>query len=166
MTDAPNIKKSLLAFGIELAEAEERERKHLYDAAYFNWLNAGSPEGRNLEFWIAAERQIFGCTQNEYYESLEQAEIEKAAQYAMSVDIEKVLWGKSVQDSAEQLDREIMARLDHLAFEKTKEGTVYLIPGTTVTPDGKIQFPSPVKPNILKAFGVVWRRFWHRLSGI
>ncbi len=25
--------------------------------AYFNWLNAGRPEGRCLEFWLTAERE-------------------------------------------------------------------------------------------------------------
>ena len=39
----------------------------IQDAAYFNWLNAGKPSGRDLEFWCEAERQIAGGTAEECY---------------------------------------------------------------------------------------------------
>jgi len=47
------------------AEADVRQ------AAYFNWLNAGCPEGRDEEFWLEAERQTFGYTSDEFYERME-----------------------------------------------------------------------------------------------
>lgn len=42
------------------------------EAAYFNWQNAGCPEGRDVEFWNEAERQIVGYTCHELYEAYEQ----------------------------------------------------------------------------------------------
>lgn len=39
--------------------------------AYFNWLNAGCPEGRHVEFWCEAEREMFGYTVDEYWDAME-----------------------------------------------------------------------------------------------
>jgi hypothetical protein len=41
--------------------------KQVKEAAYFGWLNAGRPSGRDLEFWCQAERQIVGGTADECY---------------------------------------------------------------------------------------------------
>lgn len=35
---------------------DERKR----EAAYFNYLNEGRPDGRNLEHWLEAEKQLQG----------------------------------------------------------------------------------------------------------
>lgn len=32
--------------------------KELHEMAYFNWLNAGCPINRDIEFWTKAEREI------------------------------------------------------------------------------------------------------------
>ena len=29
------------------------------ESAYYLWLDAGSPEGRDLEFWLAGEKKVF-----------------------------------------------------------------------------------------------------------
>lgn len=39
--------------------------KELNESAYFKWLEAGCPEGRDIEFWCAAEREMFGYTGGE-----------------------------------------------------------------------------------------------------
>lgn len=39
------------------------------EAAYYNWLNAGQPTGRDQEFWNEAERQIVGFTVGEMEEA-------------------------------------------------------------------------------------------------
>lgn len=39
------------------------------EAAYYNWLNAGQPTGRDQEFWNEAERQIVGFTVDEMLEA-------------------------------------------------------------------------------------------------
>jgi hypothetical protein len=31
----------------------------IQELAYYKWLNAGSPEGRDLEFWLEAEDEFF-----------------------------------------------------------------------------------------------------------
>lgn len=35
----------------------EADRSVVEKMAYFNWLDAGCPEGRCLDFWLAAERE-------------------------------------------------------------------------------------------------------------
>lgn len=39
--------------------------RDLHEMAYFHWINAGKPEGRDLEFWHDAEREMFGWTMEE-----------------------------------------------------------------------------------------------------
>lgn len=34
------------------------EQEHIKDLAYRLWLDAGSPHGRDQEFWFAAEAQV------------------------------------------------------------------------------------------------------------
>ena len=41
-------------------KAVEMAQQACHEAAYFNWLNAGCPEGRDLEFWLAGEEEIYG----------------------------------------------------------------------------------------------------------
>lgn len=48
--------------------------KELNESAYFKWLEAGCPEGRDIEFWCAAERDMFGYTANEMDEAYRDAE--------------------------------------------------------------------------------------------
>lgn len=50
------------------------------EAAYFNWLNAGKPEGRDDEFWYAAERQEIGGTAEECYQWMIEIEDELRSQ--------------------------------------------------------------------------------------
>ena len=52
-------------------EMDVDTQKLLSEAAYYNWLNAGCPDGRSTEFWCEAERQIFGYTSDEWYEEVE-----------------------------------------------------------------------------------------------
>jgi hypothetical protein len=42
------------------------------EAAYYLWQNAGCPHGRDQEFWLEAEREIYGYTSDEYYDLLEE----------------------------------------------------------------------------------------------
>lgn len=42
------------------------DERWIPEAAYFNWINAGQPSGRDEEFWYEAERQIVGFTAEEY----------------------------------------------------------------------------------------------------
>jgi hypothetical protein len=43
---------------LELTPAElESIREAMRKMAYFNWLNAGCPDGRDLDFWLSAERE-------------------------------------------------------------------------------------------------------------
>lgn len=39
--------------------------QEIQEVAYFKWLKAGCPDGRDLEFWFAAENEIFHCTSEE-----------------------------------------------------------------------------------------------------
>jgi hypothetical protein len=52
---------------VEHVDLVERQLKEM---AYFNWLNAGKPQGRDLEFWLDAEREMFGFTVDEYWEAV------------------------------------------------------------------------------------------------
>jgi len=40
--------------------------------AYFNWLHAGCPFGRDIEFWCQAERDMFGWTMGEFEASVKE----------------------------------------------------------------------------------------------
>jgi hypothetical protein len=51
---------------LELNKMDNRVDEELHELAYFKWLDAGKPEGRTLEFWCEAERDMFGCTSDEY----------------------------------------------------------------------------------------------------
>lgn len=46
--------------------------KKLRVAAYFNWINAGRPDGRAVEFWCQAERDMFGWTMGEFEVSVKE----------------------------------------------------------------------------------------------
>jgi hypothetical protein len=41
--------------GGEMSESQIREER-IRDAAYFLWIDAGRPTGRDVEFWLAAEK--------------------------------------------------------------------------------------------------------------
>jgi hypothetical protein len=34
------------------------QRAAIEEAAYYKWLVAGQPRGRDLEFWVTAEREV------------------------------------------------------------------------------------------------------------
>jgi hypothetical protein len=38
-------------------EELKSSRDAVHELAYFKWLNAGRPDGRELEFWLEAERE-------------------------------------------------------------------------------------------------------------
>jgi hypothetical protein len=33
-------------------------RAAIAESAYYKWLDAGRPQGRDVEFWVAAEREV------------------------------------------------------------------------------------------------------------
>ena len=56
---------------MELCQSDNRVQQDLQELAYFRWLHAGKPEGRDIEFWCAAEREMFGMTSNEYWDEMD-----------------------------------------------------------------------------------------------
>jgi len=52
---------------MELCECKNNVQQELQELAYFKWLNAGKPEGRDIEFWCDAEREMFGMTADEHW---------------------------------------------------------------------------------------------------
>ena len=52
------------------------DERWIPEAAYFNWINAGMPTGRDEEFWYEAERQIVGGTVEEFAEMVQWAEMQ------------------------------------------------------------------------------------------
>ncbi len=55
-----------------LARDVGRIKNELREMAYFMWLNAGKPHGRDLEFWCDAEREMFGYTTDEYWKAVDE----------------------------------------------------------------------------------------------
>lgn len=62
---------------IENSFSYENTNKELHEIAYFLWERAGKPEGRDLEFWCDAEREMFGYTCGEMDELYSQYSLEE-----------------------------------------------------------------------------------------
>jgi hypothetical protein len=49
-----------LAAEYEMTAAELEKRHHIRERAHEIWIDCGRPEGRDVEFWLAAERELEG----------------------------------------------------------------------------------------------------------
>jgi hypothetical protein len=49
-----------LAGEFEMTAKELERRQHIRERAHEIWIERGCPEGRDLEFWLAAERELEG----------------------------------------------------------------------------------------------------------
>jgi hypothetical protein len=41
-------------------------KKMISECAYYKWLKAGKPKGRDWEFWLTAEQELFGNVEDGY----------------------------------------------------------------------------------------------------